>query len=991
VAYAGQVTMASGSAVKLYFDEFELDLDRRELRRAGAAIKVDPVVLRLLDVLVQSAGELVTKQTLISQVWDGRAVSENVITVAMVRLRKTLGHKPGVREFVNTVHGRGYSFVSPVTRGTPPPLSLRAAPPAPPFVGRERPLQILRDSYAQASVGHGNAVVLSGEPGIGKTRVVEVFERELTDAGMFVAWGHCRESGDTPPLWPFAQILRQVLAWSAKHVPSSDASARAARVPELARLLPELGELSEGESLAPVSETMPSWGREAKHRVFDAILSILTRASESQPCVIVLDAVHSADSASLELLQSWIDHLPRSRILLVLTLARVDLPQLSQRANLAYVCGHRNTTRITLQRLSEVDVATYVHALIFDPSGDLAREVYAKSEGNAFFMGELARQLQDTDRPSSRDLAMPDAALELVRRRLAILDEAARGALSHAAVLGRRFELQVLQAVSGEDAHTLMNSLDDALAHGVVTRVPDSRTSFTFTHDLLRVALYETLAPSELRSRHLRTARALEGRLDLGASISVADIAFHYHAALPESDLRKTVEFCTKASARSSALFAYAECQRYLRRARQALELIANFSPRLQLNLLMREALCARVCGDPEFEPLLRELILLARERRSAEHLVRAAYMLDLNTGFPAMPGTREVLQDALAAILPQEIGVRASVLARLATTMPIAYDARESAEQLAGALELAQTSKVDLALYAVQSARLYRWGGELDQTIAEEAFSAVARLNEQYPVTLTVPPALLELHRSIRALQAGDLPVLTTALERCEAWCRKLDGRELGWQVERARTVQRLNAGDDSTVIADLRALHERSAREVLPGSLLLAAYDQCVISADVGSLDRATLRRTLARDSSDPPNIWSMKVRALAHVGMIEEAVTQLHTVLPERLRDLPRDRDYLGTLGAVVNAVLELDATNYFAPLYELLAVDTDRFAAHVSFVCEGSIAQLRGSLAHKIGLKAEARELFERAVKLSEHAGLARAAAVSRSLLAELSAQ
>lgn len=977
--------MASGSAIKLYFEDFELDLDRRELKRAGAAIKVDPVVLRLLEVLVQNAGALVTKQTLISQVWDGRSVSENVITVAMVRLRKTLGHKPGVREFVNTVHGRGYSFVCPVTSNAPPPPSLRSMAPAPPFVGRERPLQILRDSFARAGAGHGNACVLSGEPGIGKTRVVEVFERELTDERLFVAWGHCRESGDTPPLWPFAQILRQVLAWLAKHDPSSDAAARAARVPELARLLPELRELSEPE-VADSEEPDPSWGAQAKHRVFDAILSILNHASELQPCAIVLDAVHSADSASLELVQSWIDQLPRSRILLVLTLARTDLPHPAQRAHLAYVCGHRNTTRITLQRLSEADVANYVHALIFDPSGELAHDVYAKSEGNAFFMGELARQLQDSERPSPRDLAMPDAALELVRRRLAILDEAARGALSHAAVLGRRFELPVLQAMSGEQAHTLISSLDDALAYGVVSRVPDSRTSFTFTHDLLRVALYETLAPAELRRRHLRTAQALEARLNLGASVSVADVAYHYHAALPESDLRKTVEFCGKAAARSGGLFAYAECQRYLRRARQALELMESPSLRLQLNLLMRETLCARVCGDPQFEPLVRELIALARERKSAEHLVRAAYMLDLNTGFPAISGTREVLQDAIAALLPQEQGVRASAYARLATIAPVAYDAKQSREQLERAVQLAAKSRVDLAIYSAHSALLYRWGSELDQTTAENAFRVIERLNEQYPITLTVPPALLDLHRAIRALQAGELATLAARLERCEAWCRKLGGRELAWQVERARTVQRLNADDDPTVIDELRALHDRAAREVLPGSLLLAAYDQCVISPELGTLDRATLRSTLARDSSDPPNIWSMKVRGLAGVGLIDEASTQLRAVPPERLRDLPRDRDYLGTLGALVNAVLELGATDYFAPLYELLEVDTDRFAAHVSFLCEGSIAQLRGSLASRLGLVADARELFARGVRLSEQAGLVRAAATSRGLLA-----
>jgi hypothetical protein len=586
---------------------------------------------------------------------------------------------------------------------------------------------------------------------------------------------------------------------------------------------------------------------------------------------------------------------------------------------------------------------------------------------------------------------MPDAALELVRRRLAILDEAARGALSHAAVLGRRFELPVLQAVSGEDPHLLMSSLDDALAHGVVSRVPDSRTSFTFTHDLLRVALYETIAPAELRKRHLRTAQALEARLEIGASVSVADVAYHYHAALPESDLRKTVEFCGKAANRSAALFAYAESQRYLRRARQALDLMDQPSPRLQLTLLMRETLCARVAGDLGFEPLLRELIALARERRSAEHLIRAAHMLSLNSGFPAMPGAREVLHDTLEALQPHQVGVRASAYAKLAITAPIAYDAAQSRELLDQALKLAEESENPLALYSVHSALLHRWGGELDQSVSERALQTIERLNEQNPLVLTAPAVLLDLHRAIRALQFGDLAALSARLERCESWCRKLDAHELGWQVQRARTLQRYEMGDPTDVVSDLQALHERAARELVPGSILLAAYDHCLISPQVANLDRATLRTALSHDSGDAPNIWSMKVRALAHAGMRDEALSQLHTVSPDRLRDLPRDRDYLGTVGAIIQAVLELGAHEYFLPLYELTRVDSDRFAAHVSGLCEGSIAQLRGALALRLGHVSEARELFMRGARLSEVAGLARAAATSRALLAELPQQ
>src|SRR5689334_23200245 len=99
----------------LAFDEFELDPDRLELRRDGLPVKAEPAVLRLLACLVRNAGRLVTKQDLVEQVWDGRSVAENAITVAMVRLRKVLGHKSGERELIVNLHGRGYRFTRPVT------------------------------------------------------------------------------------------------------------------------------------------------------------------------------------------------------------------------------------------------------------------------------------------------------------------------------------------------------------------------------------------------------------------------------------------------------------------------------------------------------------------------------------------------------------------------------------------------------------------------------------------------------------------------------------------------------------------------------------------------------------------------------------------------------------------------------------------------------------------------------------------------------------
>ena len=225
------------------FDDFELDADRLELRRDGIPVKADPLVLRLLAVLVRQAGQLVSKQTLLQRVWDGRVVADNVITVSMVRLRRTLGHRRSEREFVNNVHGRGYRFVVPVTTRSGELAPLLSAPLPRPgsasFVGRERVVERLRGALRETRAGRGRACVLIGEPGIGKTRAVEILADEAAAAGVLVAWGYCREAGDTPPLWPMVQLVRSVVA----RIPNDALRTQlAGSVDDLSRVLPELAE-----------------------------------------------------------------------------------------------------------------------------------------------------------------------------------------------------------------------------------------------------------------------------------------------------------------------------------------------------------------------------------------------------------------------------------------------------------------------------------------------------------------------------------------------------------------------------------------------------------------------------------------------------------------------------------------------------------------------------------------------------------------------------
>jgi tetratricopeptide (TPR) repeat protein len=254
----------------------------------------------------------------------------------------------------------------------------------------------------------------------------------------------------------------------------------------------------------------------------------------------------------------------------------------------------------------------------------------------------------------------------------------------------------------------------------------------------------------------------------------------------------------------------------------------------------------------------------------------------------------------------------------------------------------------------------------------------------------LSVPPVMLELHRALRALQLGDQAGMRDALERGTSRCRKLDS-ELLWLFERCRAVTQLSLGQPHSSDARhaLAALHERARRKDISGSALFCAFDEAVLFDSSANRSRE-LRETLAQDEGDRPNIWSLKLRALAAAGCVTEARAALQLVRPGDLAKLPCDRDYLGTLGALARVALQLQALDYAEALFALLAPYPQHFAVSISFFCEGSVSQLLGMLAHALGRRTQALEYLRDAVLISERAELDAQAEDARRELARCNA-
>jgi len=969
------------------FDEFELDVERFELRQHGKPLQVEGLILQLLAMLVRNAGRLVSKEELVDAVWEGRPVADNVITVSMARLRKTLGDRRGEREFVVTVYGRGYRFARRVVSrsagsGAAPELSA-AVTPTPPFVGRERVLARLRQALGEAHAGRGRLCVLMGEPGIGKTSVVEAFEREIAGAPLQLAWGYCREAGDTPPLWPWLRLLRALIAAAGSKTQQQQ---RLDALPKEAQAL-----LHESATAGPPEPggSATGWVGPARHPGFDAILRSFVLAAEQTPWVLVLDDLHRADAASLELLSLLLDEIARSSILVIATLRHTQGRAPRPETHLPQVLGHRNCERITLDRLRADDVATYVAAVLEDPDGSLGRSVFAKSEGNPFFMAELSRQLKDAEQVDRGALVVPASALELIRQRISRLDEDTRAVLASAAVIGRSFELPLLAAVTRREPSLLMHNLDDALGAEVVVAAPDSITAFAFGHELLRAVLYDALAPAEQRRLHLQIGAALELRIGAGDAVAPSEIAYHYYAALPGGDPRKTVHFCRAAAAAAAAVLASPDVVRYARHALEALDLTERPSVRLRISLLYMMAIYARGHAPAEFARSIREVLRLAREHGDASMLVNAACMMNPRPGFAPMAGGGAALERALELLPPEAVPLRSIALSALACVAPQCYSAERSHALLAEALPLARRSGSRMALRIALESELYLRGGPDHAANVAQCADELERLAQQNPDRMPTLPATLAERRTITALQRGEPAAIEAALERAAATARELGNVEFIWYAERFAALARINAGALPPGLAGLQTLHRRAEQRAIIGVEPLCAFDRVVVFGELvetPALDDG-LRSALEFDSADPPSIWSLKLRALAAAGLHDEARAALRALAPAELARLPCDSEYLGTLGQLARAALLLREQDYLEPIHALLLRYPDCFAGHVAFLCEGSVPQLLGMLDRALQRHAQAAERLETGMRMNERSGFAPRAAEAGLQLAE----
>jgi DNA-binding SARP family transcriptional activator len=458
-----------------------------------------------------------------------------------------------------------------------PSVSLpETVPPAPaarsrqfdyPLVGRAAEWSALLEAYA-ASYANGHLIVLQGEAGIGKTRLAEEYLGYAQTQGAITITARCYE-GETHLAYSlFIEGLRAVLN-------RPEISARLAEIPdhclsEVARLLPELTSLHPG---LPPASPLDSPG--AQSRFFEGIHQLLLALCRGpQPGVILLEDLHWADAASLDLLTYLVRRL-RGRPLCLLVTCRSESSGSISRLHQLLVEAQRlgAATVLSLPRLSPAAVAelvgyTVVGAKLAE-SDRLETRLYQETEGLPFFLVEYLTVLAKNGEAAGVDWSMPGGVRGLLQSRLAGVSETGWQLLTTAAVIGRSFDFDTLRAASGRSDEEIVAALEALIEQGLVTEVKGSSEpglTYDFSHEKLRTLVYEEASLARRRLLHRRVAEALisraRGRLDLGAL--AGQIAHHYRLTGQDSD---AAEYFRLAGEHARSLYANAEALVHFRAA----------------------------------------------------------------------------------------------------------------------------------------------------------------------------------------------------------------------------------------------------------------------------------------------------------------------------------------------------------------------------------------------------------------------------------------
>ena len=450
-------------------------------------------------------------------------------------------------------------------------MDLRVSSPI--FIGRSEELERLRGALDAASRGQASKVLVAGEAGVGKTRLVTELAGVAREQGATVLSGGCIDLGEgSIPYAPFVEALR---TWVRGASEEDRESILGHGRSELARLVPDLGQADGAPPESPAGLSIGS----GQGRLFELILAVLQRMSETRPVALIVEDLHWSDRSTRDLLAFLVRNVRDMAVLLVMTYRSDDLhrrhPLLPFLAELE---RSGNVERLEVGRFDRRELGAQLRGIAGpDLEQALVDSIHARSSGNPFFAEELLVSARDRGATE-----LPPTLREVLLAHVAVLSERGQEFLRIASAAGQRVDPVLLASATGVDAATLYETLREAVGHQIlVPEIVHGEERYAFRHALLQEAVYDDLLPGERTRLHGAFASTLDAARIAGASSRLSEIAFHWYAA---HDMPRAFDAARMAAAAAEATYAFPEALAHYERALELWDQVPDAGSRAGLD-----------------------------------------------------------------------------------------------------------------------------------------------------------------------------------------------------------------------------------------------------------------------------------------------------------------------------------------------------------------------------------------------------------------------
>jgi len=838
--------------------------------------------------------------------------------------------------------------------GWPLPALLRSVPPVK-YVGRTEERAALEEAMKLARSGQRQVVLLSGEPGIGKTRLASYGAHDAHAERFAVVWGSCTEELAVP-YEPWIGVCTQLLESAPEELLSRHVERHGGELSRLARkLASRIPDLPAPQSSDPETE---------RYLLFGALAGLLSETAETVPLCVVLDDLHWADAQSLALSKHVLRSIEQGALEVIVTYRDSELgkdhPMTAVLADLRSLQG---VQRIALHGLATDEVAEIMttiagHELEADAI-ELAGQIAAETGGNPFFVGEILRGLSESGAlvfdeaarrwsiDSSAGITLPESVREVIERRVERLGGKSLEALRLAAVIGREFDLQLLSVALGVEEAELLDRVEGAMAASVLAESSEHVGRFRFTHALMNQTLYDGLSATRRARMHQRVALALEELYGPDPAEHFGELALHWRLAAVPLEQTKAVGYAVKAGRRALENLAPAEAMRLFA---DAIELTRDMNGRERCEALIGLGEAQVHTGVAAFRETLLEASRIASELQDGELAARAS--LANSRGFASTTGAVDderitAIERAVELDDPPNPARRARLLALQAQELAWDSDfarrwalAEEAIELARGAGDKRALADVlvsaSVALEAAQTL-------ELRATLADELVRAADELGDP---ALRFEAANREL---VVCPKQGQFARHQTALERMQRIAAELGRPRLVWQTEWATSAGALLRGD---LVAGERLVERafQAGQEAeQPDALLNYGLQMFYLRLFQGRGEEiiAMLEQSVEANPAIPA-LRAFLASALCWLERREDAATILTRAASDRFADVRPAADDLTALVLYADAGAQTGDREVAAILYDLIQPLADQVDWNTLFGC-GHVRLYLGLLA------------------------------------------